>query len=129
MTKKPTKLKDYKPWAAYRRAYDEKAGDPEVARLRTELKEVHERATAITIRLNEAEAPYDSRLLKAADAIRAAVLEHNRSITSNGVTGKPVKGRTSTSWKKVAVAAGADPLLIEEHTKVGPPKVKIEVLA
>ena len=43
------------------------------------------------------------------------------------VTWSPVKGRRTTDWKAVAADAGADPALIERHTRQGDPTTRFAV--
>ena len=127
MTKKPTKLKDYEPWAVYSRAHAEMMADPKITALIDELETARTHVKYVSSQLAAVEAPYTRRLTEAADAIRTAVLEADRSITSHDVAAKIMKGRASTSWKKVATEAGAGSVLIEKHTRYGPKRVQIEV--
>ena len=71
--------------------------------------------------------PYLDRMKAAADGIKETVLDRQQTMVLHGVEATYTKPRTSVSWKGVAQSFSPSNELIEEHSKVGHPGVKIKV--
>jgi len=62
------------------------------------------------------------------EEIEAVVLELRQTVKVAGVTASYHKAVARPSWKSVAVALKAPQELIDEHTKVGKPTVRIKMV-
>ena len=105
----------------YRNAYDEMEADETVQDLRATMNN-------LSGELHMAEIKYRLRMSDAEEKIKEAVLNQGASVTLHDVYAKFTKGRTSTSWKKVAVACDAPQEIIDANTKLGKPSVTVSVL-
>lgn len=105
----------------YRKAHDEMENNSAIADLREALNQAQEA-------LAQAEKPYRERIAKAADEIKATVLEQGKSVTLFDVEASYKKGRRSTSWKKIAEEMNPPESIISRHTKYGNPSVSVKVL-
>lgn len=70
---------------------------------------------------------YDEAMKTAGEEIEAIVLELGQTVEVAGVTASYHKGIARPSWKAVAMTFEPGQELIDEHTKVGKPKVRIKV--
>ena len=104
----------------YRRAYIEMESDELVQCARDAIEESRSHLAIL-------EAPYRDRLLQASKSITSFVIGEGKSITRDGVIATYNKGRTSTSWKSVAVAANAPQEVIDQFTKIGNPSVSVKM--
>ena len=104
----------------YRKAHDEMEADETLA------KAVAGVVFAMDI-LAELENPYKEKLAAAEEGIKETVLDQQRTMVLNGIEATYSKPRKSTSWKGVAMTFDPPVELIEEHSKVGNPSVRIKV--
>ena len=104
----------------YRKAFDEMAEDVNIPALEREIIEAQ-------AALAEATSPYLERIQQAEEGIRETVLDQQRTMVLNGIEATYSKPRKSTSWKGVAMTFDPPVELIEEHSKVGNPSVRIKV--
>lgn len=104
----------------YRKAHDEMKGDIELDMLLTTLKFAQEQVDKI-------KEPYLDRIKVAEEGIKETVLDQQRTMILHGVEAIFSKPRKSTSWKGIAMAFAPSDELIEEHSKVGHPSVKIKL--
>ena len=104
----------------YRKAHDEIAGDANIPKLEEALAE----AQAL---LYVATTPYLDRMKCAEEGIRETVLDQQRTVVLNGVEATYTKPRKSTSWKGVAMSYDPPSELIEEHSTIGSPSVRIKI--
>lgn len=104
----------------YRKAHDEMKNDGELEHQLQVLQTAQDIVTNIR-------APYLLRLTAAEDGIKETVLDQQRTMVLHGVEASFTKPRRSTSWKGVAMSYSPSDELIEEHSKVGHPSVKIKV--
>lgn len=105
----------------YRTAYDEMESNQAVLSTRAQIESLQEH-------LAELEAPYRERMGTAETAIKALVLNEKKPVTLHRVYAKYTRGARSTSWKSVATELRAPKKVIERYTKVGEPRVKVEVV-
>lgn len=104
----------------YRDALDEMNADDE-------LQDAVAEMILATAKMTDLEAPYKNRLRKAEEGIHAITLDQQRTILLHNIEAQYIKPRKSTSWKNVAMHFEPSNELIEEHSKVGSPSVKITV--
>jgi hypothetical protein len=116
----------------YKTAYEQMSGDIEIIEVREKIEALRTQYMAalrdLEHDLEELEQPYKNRMMAAEVAIRAAVLETKKTVEMYGVVARYTKGRRSTAWKSVAIAAGATKEDIVLHTKEGDPSVSIFVV-
>lgn len=77
--------------------------------------------------LEKLEAPYREQMAAAESNIIEAVLKTRKTTTLFGVVAKFFKGRTTCSWKSVALALNPPKGLVEKFTNVGKPKVQVQI--
>ena len=104
----------------YRKAHDEMKHSIDLDILMAKLKSAQEQVDKI-------KEPYLDRIKAAADGIKETVLDRQQTMVLHGVEATYTKPRTSVSWKGVAMSFEPPNELIEEHSKVGHPSVKIKV--
>lgn len=104
----------------YRLAHDEMAEDVNIPALEKKLSEAQEHLAAVT-------QPYLERIQQAEEGIKETVLDQQRTMVLHGIEATYSKPRKSTSWKGVAMTFDPPDELIEEHSKVGNPSVRIKV--
>ena len=104
----------------YRKAHDEMAEDVNIPALQKNLVEAQDALAAVT-------QPYFERIQHAEEGIKETVLDQQRTMVLNGIEATYSKPRKSTSWKGVAMTFDPPAELIEEHSKVGNPSVRIKV--
>ena len=104
----------------YRKAYDEMAGDANIPELEMALAEAREALAAVAT-------PYFERMKNAEEGIRETVLDQQRTMVLNGVEAIYTKPRKSTSWKGVAMSYDPPSELIEEHSTIGNPSVRVQI--
>ena len=104
----------------YRKAHDEMEADEALS------KAVAGVVFAMDI-LAELENPYKEKLAKAEEGIKETVLDQQRTMVLHGIEATYSKPRKSTSWKGVAMTFDPPTELIEEHSTVGNPSVRIKV--
>lgn len=104
----------------YREAYDELLEDVNIPTLRKALEEAQEH-------LAEVERPYHERIEKAREGVMQITLDQQRTVVMHGIEAMYVKPRKSTKWKEVAMTFKPSNELVEEHSTVGSPSVRITV--
>ena len=104
----------------YRLAHDEMVDDGAVEGLRNTLKITRDALAKI-------EAPYRERMMRAEEGIKETVLDQQRTVALHGVEATYTKPRKTVKWKAVAQEYSPPDELIEEHTTVGHPSVRIKV--
>lgn len=104
----------------YRKAHDEMADNIELEGLLQTL-EITQNMIA------DIRAPYLGRIIAAEAGIKETVLDQQRTMVLHGVEAIFTKPRKSTSWKMIAMTFDPSDELIEEHSKVGHPSVRIKV--
>jgi hypothetical protein len=103
----------------YRKAHDEMKDDVELGMLLQALQTAQDMVTNIR-------APYLLRLTAAEAGIKETVLDQQRTMVLHGVEAIFTKPRKSTSWRIIAMTFDPSDELIEEHSKVGHPSVRIK---
>ena len=104
----------------YRKAHDEMKDNIELEGLFQTLKITQDMITKV-------QAPYLGRIVIAEEGIKESVLDQQRTMVLHGIEATYMKPRKSTSWKGVAMTYDPPAELIEEHSKVGHPSVRIKV--
>ena len=104
----------------YRKAHDEMKNDTELEILMITLESAQ-------IQIADKQSPYLERMKTAEEGIKETVLDQQRTMVLNGIEATYSKPRKSTSWKVVAMTFDPPVELIEEHSKVGSPSVRIKV--
>ena len=104
----------------YRKAYDEMQTDEELTKAGVEVE-------LALLKLGDLETPYTERITAAEEGIKETVLDQQRTMVLHGIEATYSKPRKSTSWKGVAMTFDPPVELIEEHSKVGNPSVRIKV--
>ena len=104
----------------YRKAHEEMEDDIELDGLLGTLKITQAQKAII-------QEPYLDRISAAADGIKETVLDRQQTMVLHGVEAIFTKPRRSTSWKMIAMTFSPSDELIEEHSKIGHPSVRIKV--
>jgi len=113
---------------SYRKAYDEMETDPAVLAAREQADVLRAKMMEVDELISDAEKPYRERMAEAEAQIVDAVMSQGESVTLHNVQARYTKGRSSVSWKKVAEACNPPAEVVEQHTKVGKPRVSVSVL-
>lgn len=104
----------------YREAHDDMLEDVNIPKLQNDLDEAQTHLDAV---LN----PYRERMRQAEEGIHVITIDQQRTVVLHGIEAMYVKPRKSTKWKAVALTFEPAPELIEEHSTVGSPSVRISV--
>jgi hypothetical protein len=103
----------------YETTYIAMEADPQIRAARKQIESLQKR-------LDKLCEPYESRLSEYESAIKGHVIELGESIKQGHLNCVYYKPRRSTSWKSVAEELDPPQELIEEHTKIGNPSVRIK---
>lgn len=92
------------------------------------VRHLRSEAIRLTGLLKQAEKFYRIDMAEAGREIEAVVLELGQTVEIAGVTASYRKGVARLSWKAVAMTFEPSRELIDEHTKVGKPSVRIKMM-
>lgn len=110
----------FQAFADYAVAYWAMQDDPLVRFIKLQVAELNNA-------LEQAEYSYKLSMADFGKDIEAVVLELGQTVEVAGVTAKYTKGIARPSWKSVAMTFEPSRELIDEHTKVGKPSVRIKI--